>query len=193
MNRCSTAVGAAALIVALAVVVAGCGNGRSILYKGIAPGGGPREVISDAAAVRDGKAIRRRWLADIARRGREYPAQRFHNLPAATFRARLAAAAARDHFTVKRVRFLHPRQVAPLVIVESDHYLGLAHAFGALLNSLEPRSGRGDAGLAYEGWLLEAQDERGVPFIILSGAIRGPDAGGGQWARSEELYPGPHG
>ncbi len=118
---------------------AGCGNSRSILYKGIGVGAGvsgPRIVISDARAVRDGKAIRKQWLAEIARAGRKYPKQRFDNVPESRFRARLAEAAARDQFTVKRVEFLHPRQAAPLVIVQSRHYLDMAHLYGRVLFKL---------------------------------------------------------
>jgi hypothetical protein len=189
------------VLFALAAVLAGCGGGdRSILYKGVAgPAGGPRMVISDAAALRDGKAIRKRWLADIARAGREYPKRRFHNLPASRLRARLATAAGRYHFTVKRVQFLHPRQVAPLVIVQTHHYRAMARAFGAILyKSLDPIRrhrcrDRCRPAETFEAFFFEAQDERGVPFIIVSYDARGRGAGGGMWARSEELYPGPHG
>jgi hypothetical protein len=194
MTRYATMLGVAALTITLAAVLSGCTNSRSILYKGIAPGGGPRIVISDATALREGRTIRKRWLADIARVGREYPKRRFHNLSASQLRARLAAAAARDRFTVKRVQFLHPRQVAPLVIVQTRRYLALAHAFGAILyKSLDPLRRGSRPQETFEAFFFEAQDERGVPFIIMSYDARGRGAGGGMWARSEELYPGPHG
>lgn len=195
MGRYASLLGACASVGALAVLVAGCGNSRSILYKGISPGvSGHRIVISDATAVRAGKRIREQWLADIALAGREYPKQRFHNLPESLFRARLSAAAASDQFTVKRVEFLHPRQLAPLVIVQSRHYLAMAHLFGAVLSkSIDPIRRHRRPEEAFEGVFFEAQDERGVPFIIVSGVDRGPNPGGGEWARSEELYPGPHG
>lgn len=151
MSRCASLLGASASVVALALVVAGCGNSRAILYKGISPGvSGHRIVISDARAVRDGKEIRKQWLADIARAGREYPKQRFDNLPESRFRARLDAAATRDEFTVKRVAFLQSR-------------------------------------------VLRSPGRAGVPFIIVSSVKRGPNPHGGEWARSEELYPAPHG
>lgn len=194
MSRYATMLGVAALTIALAALVTGCASSRSILYKGIAPGGGPRIVISDAAAARDGKAIRKRWLTDIARAGREYPKPRFHNLSASQLRARLAIAAARYGFTVERVQFLHPRQVAPLVIVQTHHYLAMAHAFGTVLyKSLDPLRRHLRPKETFEAFFFEAQDERGVPFIIVSYDARGRGAGGGMWARSEELYPGPHG
>lgn len=43
-----------ALAIAVVAVAAGCGNSRSILYKGIEPGGGgsgQRIVISDVRAI----------------------------------------------------------------------------------------------------------------------------------------------
>ena len=194
MPRYATVLAASAFSIALAVVVGGCGNSRSILYKGISPAGGPRMVISDSAAVRDGKTIRKQWLADIARAGREDPKTRFRNLSASRLRSRLAAAAERYDFTVKRVHVFRPRQFAPLVIVQTHHYLALARVFGSILTkSLDPFSNRRRPKTAFEAFFFEAQDERGVPFIVLSNALRGPHAHGGEWARSEELYPAPHG
>lgn len=176
-------------------MVAGCGSSRSILYRGIAPGGGPRIVISDATAVRDGKAIRKQWLAEIARAARETPKPQFHNLSASRLRSRLSAAAGRYGFTVKRVQFLHPRQLAPLIIVQTRHYVATARAYGSTLyKSLDPLATPGRRPKpAFEAFLFEAQDERGVPFFIVSNVLRGAHAHGGEWARSEELYPGPHG
>ena len=194
MSRYATVLEASASAFVLAAVVAGCGNSRSILYKGVAPGGGPRIVISDATAIRDGKAIRKRWLAEIAQAGRESPEPRFHNLPASRLRSRLAAAAARYDFTVKRVQFLHPRQLAPLVIVQTRRYLTMARAYGSVLyKSLDPLSTGRRPKQVFEAFLFEAQDERGVPFFVVSNVLRGPHAHGSEWARSEELYPGPHG
>jgi hypothetical protein len=194
VRRYATVLGLGAVTIGAASLVAGSAGGRSILYEGIAPLGGPRIVISDAGAVRDVNGIRRRWLAEIASRGRRFPQRRFPNLSARAVRARVQASAARARFSVERMRFLHPRQVALVVVVQTRHYLAAAHAFGPLLVSLEqPYGRRGRRTLAFEGWFLEAQDERGIPFAVLSGVARGPHAGGGQWARSEELYPAPHG
>jgi len=192
MSRYATRLGLAALTIALAAAVAGCANSRSILYKGVVTGGGSRLVISDAAAVRAGWVNRKQWLADIARAGRDDPRPRFHNLSASQFRGRLAAAAVRFGFTVKTVEFLHPRQFAPLVIVQSRHYLAMAHAWLAIFKSIDPLRRHVRPKETFEAVFFEAQDERGVPFIITSYDARGR-AGGGMWARSEELYPGPHG
>jgi len=80
------------------------------------------------------------------------------------------------------------------VVVETRHYLAVARAIPKIERSLDPHTGADDrTGWAYEGFYFEARDERGVPFVIVSNAMRGPSAGGGQWARSEELFPFPHG
>jgi hypothetical protein len=174
----------------LVMVAAGCGSSRSILYSGVSLGSsGKKRVISDTAASADARRQLAQWVADIAHRGRADPSQRFANLTTRRFRRRLAAAASRYDFTVKRVRFYRPRQLAPLVIVQTRHYLALARAIPAIERSLNPDL----TGWAFEGFFLEAQDERGVPFITVSDALRGPGGGGGQWARSDRLFPFAHG
>ena len=193
--RFATLLGVGVLAVAVAAVVAGCAGSRSILYSGESAGaGGARHVVSDSEASNDVQVQLARWVAEITRRGREDPGQHFANLSPGQFRERLDTAAARYHFTVERVALLHPREIAPLVIVQTRRYLALARAIPALDRSLNPHRGRNDStGWAFEGFFLEAQDERGVPFIAVSDALRGPNGGGGQWARSNQLFPFPHG
>lgn len=88
----------------------------------------------------------------------------------------------------------HPAQAAPLVIVQTRDYLALARAVPAIDSSLDPHTGHNDrTGWAYEAFFLEAQDERGIPFIAVSNFMRGAEPGGGQWARSNQLYPFAHG
>lgn len=190
MGRFATGLGVAALAIALAAAVAGCGSSRrSILYKGVAPGGRPRIVISDAAAKNDVNHQVRDWRAWLATyKGSGEPPQ----LSPRQFRQRLAAAAARYHFAVKRVRFIRARALAPFVIVQTRHYLALARAIRAFWESVDPapprpcarKLGGTTACAPSEALFFEAQDERGVPFIAV---------GQGQWARSEELYPFVHG
>jgi hypothetical protein len=181
---------ACSLICAVAVVAAGCANSRSILYSGYSVGSlGTRHVISDTAASDDVQLQLARWVTDIARRGREHPSQRFANLSVRQVRERLGAAAAHYRFTVERLRFFHPRQLEPLVILQTRHYLALARAIPAIERSLNPDV----TGWAFEGFFLEAQDERGVPFITAHDALRGPDGYGSQWARSDQLFPFAHG
>jgi hypothetical protein len=172
-----------------AAALAGCAGSRSVLYRGVSVGvSGKRTVVTDAAALRDGKGIRERWVADVARRGRADPAERFPNLSAGEFRRRLDSAAAHDHFTVKTLRFLHPREVAPLVVIQTRRYLAFARAVPVIEDLLDRERGR----WRFEGFYLEGQDERGVPFVIVTNAVRG-SLEGGQWARSDALFPFAHG
>jgi hypothetical protein len=121
---------------------------------------------------------------------------RFANLPMSQFRRRLAAAADRHHFTVKTQRFLHPRQLAPLVVLQTDHYVAFARAVPAIVNSLDPWKLRSGVGVhAFEAFCLEAEDERGVPFLVVENADRAPspgaNAGGTSWARANAVTPPP--
>jgi hypothetical protein len=195
MRHYAKFLGFTASVIVAAGLVAGCANSRSILYSGVSGNAsGPKRVVTDAAALHDARAAREQWVAEITRRARADPSKRFANLPARQLRLRLAEAASRYHFTVKKVQLLHPRQVAPLVVIQTRHYLAVAHAVPAIENSLDPQTGHSDrAGWAFEGFLLEAQDERGVPFLGIFNFMRGSGPGGGQWARSDQLYPFIHG
>jgi hypothetical protein len=194
MDRYARFLGIGASVFVAAALASGCGSSRSVLYSGVSMMAGPKRVITDAAALRDARSAQAHWIAEIRRRALEDPGQRFANLSARQLRMRLAKAAAHDHFTVKKIELLHPRQLAPLVVVTTHRYLDLAHAVPAIENSLDPHTGHSDqAGWAFEGFFLEAQDERGVPFLGGFNFERGSGPGGGQWARSDQLYPFAHG
>jgi hypothetical protein len=183
-------------MVVVASVAAGCANSRSILYSGISGplGQTKKVVVTDAAAARDARQNRAEWLAMIARVRRQGAAHGFSNLSPRKFRLRLAAAAKRYGFTVKKVQFVHPGHVAPLVIVQTHKYLAFARAVPAIEKSLDPHKGRSDlAGWAFEAFYLEAQDERGVPFLVVTNVVGGGGVTGGQWARSDPLFPFAHG
>jgi hypothetical protein len=96
---------------------------------------------------------------------------------------------------VVRLALLHPLQAAPIVVVATPNRRAMARATRAILRLIDPRARTTDdrLGWAYEGFLFEAVDERGVPFVIAHNAWRGPHAGGGQWASSPSLYPFDHG
>ena len=182
------------------LTLAGCANSRSVLVSGITPGvSGAKIVIDDATALRDARGIRKHWLGDIARRGRTDPRERFANPSIARFRRQLATAATHYGFVVKSLRFLRPRQLAPLVVVQTTHYVALAHAFHSIDQVLNPLNDRhvdrfgGGFGGAFEAFFFEAQDERGVPFFVIADAVRGSHAYGQNWARAEALYVSVHG
>jgi hypothetical protein len=57
---------------------------------------------------------------------------------------------------------------------------------------LDPHAGHADqSGWTYEGFYFQGNDERGIPFVIVSDLTRG-QVEGSQFARSEELYPYAH-
>jgi hypothetical protein len=63
----------------------------------------------------------------------------------------------------------------------------------AIRRLLDPQKSGGEdwQGWAYEGFFLGAQDERGEPFLAVFNFER--EHGGGQRARSEDLFPYQHG
>jgi hypothetical protein len=83
----------------------------------------------------------------------------------------------------------------PFVIVRTTHYLALARATPSILREIDPKSRTNDdrTGWRYEGFFFEAQDEHSIPFLGAFNFWRGRDGGGGQFARSDPLFPFAHG
>ena len=120
---------------------------------------------------------------------RKYPGIPFRSPSREVLLARLGGEAKAHDFEVVSLRMLRPRELAPLVVVRTARYVSLARATGGILKNLDrERSYDPD----YEGFYFEAQDERGVPFFSAYNVRRG-QIEGGEWARSEPLYPFPHG
>jgi hypothetical protein len=119
----------------------------------------------------------------------------FKNLAWSTLLDRLRIQAVRKNFAVVSVQLLRPRQLAPLVVVKAVDKHAFVAATPALLKSIDPKRSTGDdrTGWAYEGFLLEAVDSSGVPFLVVFNHWRGPHAGGGQWASDPALFPFAHG
>jgi hypothetical protein len=184
------------ILLAVALVAAGCssGGGRSVLHEGIVSRTGAAVPISDHEAADAGRLAQAAWRKELEKRARRHPAQRFDNPARGAFQRRLHQLAGRYGFEVVSAKVLRPRQDAPLVVVRTTDYRGLAKATSAILNQLDrKRSTGGDrTGWRYEGFFWEARDERGVPFLIASTLTRGL-VEGQQWARSEALYPFTHG
>lgn len=175
----------------VAVAAAGCTNGstdRSVLMAGVRPGslGKPHRVDS-REAVRQAASSRGYFLRQIRVAARTRPGEQFDSPPLEELLPELRHQAKRHHFQLVSVRMLHPRQLAPLVVVRTTHYVGLARATRTILQALDGRYGD-----RYEAFFFEARDERGVPFFSTY-AIRRDRVEGGQWARSEALYPFAHG
>lgn len=187
-----------AFLALAAVLAGGCSHGgdRSALDRGVHLGLRAKvHRVGEAEARRVARTAEAAWRRDLRRRAEEAPARRFPNLPPAALRQRLSAAAHRYGFHVVSLDLMRPRQLAPAVVVETSDYTRLARATPAILHSIDPRSRATDdrKGWRYEGFFFEARDERGVPFLVAFNAWRGPHAGGGQWARSDALFPFAHG
>lgn len=186
-------IGVAMATLVAVVVLAGCGNSRSILYSGVSVGlgSGRPQVVTDAEASRAGRTIPIFWRSHLSN-GKLGPAS---TVSPREFRFRLARAARRYGFTVKAVRFVKTRgRIAPFVIVETDRYLALARATPAIERSIDPltnttNNATGERFWSFPGFFFEAKDERGVPFLI----VHNFPSGGGQWARSDQLFPFAHG
>ena len=183
-----------AFLAVTALLLAGCGHDRSVLDEGVSRGSsGGVHRISEKEALAAGRGSLAEWERELALGVRENPHQRFANLPTSTLRRRLDEEAQRYDFDVVSFEMRRPLQLAPKIVVRTTHYLRLSEAMPKILARVDPRAhATGDLdGWSYEGFYFRADDERGVPFMITSNFIRA--GGGGQWARSERLYPFPHG
>jgi hypothetical protein len=135
------------------------------------------------------------WRANLRTGALASPKRHFSNPPRAFFASRLRLAARRYHFVIVEVKILHPRQDAPLVVIEAKDKHALAASTAAILRLIDPKTKTNDdrIGWAYEGFLFEARDTDGVPFLATFNWWRGPHAGGGQWAADPSLFPFSHG
>jgi hypothetical protein len=178
----------------LAVPAAGCshgGDGTAVPTQW-PPTFKPSPVVhrlNDRQAAGGVRSARGFWIRGLNAAARQYPGIRFRSPSRTVLLARLRREARAHDFQVMSFRMLRPRQLAPLVVVRTTHYVDLARATGSILEKLDP-DGRYDRD--YEGFHFEAQDERGVPLFVADNVMRGRIEGG-QWARSEPLYPFEHG
>jgi hypothetical protein len=104
--------------------------------------------------------------------------QRFPNMSPRTFRARAALAGKRYGFRVESIRFLRPRQLAPIVVVSTGRdrkaFIG---DVAAIVDVLDPKSFSGHRyGLTFEGIFFEARDDAGT-FVRVDQTYRGAGSG----------------
>ncbi len=186
-----------ALVAAIvAAFASGCGSHRSVLDEGVRLGSSGRiHRVGVAEAIKDVRQARAEWEREITSHARANPRQMFSNLPEPVLASRLAALARRYDFEVTSMQLRRPRQLAPSIVVRTRRYVELARATPVVLKQLDPKARTTDdrTGWRYEGFFFEADDEHGVPFLATFNFWRGPGGGGGQWARSETLYPFAHG
>lgn len=153
-------------------------------------------ALTPASKGIDTAAIEKSWRSNLLRGARVNPGARFSNPPKAVLLRRLRLAASRYHFTLVSVRLMHPRQAAPVVVVQTNDEHALSASTSAILRLLDPKTETKNdrTGWAYEGFLFEARNSNGVPFLATFNWWRNPNsAGGGQAASSQRLYPFPHG
>jgi hypothetical protein len=148
--------------------------------------------FSAAGSRRVALEMRERWLREVARRAKSDPSQRFANLSKAEFRSRLDSAGRRYGFKVETLRFLRPRQVAPLVVVRTADRAALLKPFavGNIFTAIDPAKMKEGVGVRpFEALFFEAMDGDGVPFLVaqneerysVDGGIA--DGGGEAWTR----------
>lgn len=174
---------------------AGGSHRRDVLYAGVHLG-----RLQTGHGIDDGEArlavgrAYATWRAELRHRALIAPRQRFDNPSRRAFETKLRRLARANGFRVVSARLRHPRGAAPDLVVSSRAYERLAREVPDLLQQLDPKSDTGDdrTGWRWEGFFFEAVDERGVPFLATFNFWRGPSAGGGQWARSDALYPFAH-
>lgn len=150
------------------------------------------DVASPSTRV---QALEESWLSHLRSGAAAAPGEKFANLAATELRRRVGLMSRRYGFQTLRIEIHHPRQAAPLVVIEARDRSALAAATPAILKFIDPKAPTGDdrTGWAFEGFFFEVRDQKGVPFIAVFNWWRGPHAGGGQWASRPNLLPFAHG
>jgi len=119
--------------------------------------------------------------------------QRFPNPSKQSFRARVATVGERYGFQASSIRFLHPEELVPIVVVETDRdrkeFVADVREIMALLDPTS--SSLAQTAVTFEGFLFEARDRHG-PFVRIFNAYRG-ESMGGQWSWNRHVYPYEHG
>lgn len=118
--------------------------------------------------------------------------QHFPNPAPAAFRSRVSLIGRRYGFRVLSLRLLQPRQLAPLLTVETDRdRKSFVADVPAIMRLLDPTSSSAHLGaVTFEGFFLQAQDAKGA-FVRVENVQRG-EVEGGQWSWNRCAYPYPH-
>ena len=189
-------------LLVLALLAAGCSGSSGNL----SPGPGPELPVAPkqtllrvppldkGEAIRDERSARGQWLRSLHAAARSGSDWVFPNPSRSALLRRIERQARAHHFQVVSLGMLHPRQLAPVIVVRTAHPLALAHATLSVLKGLDPNYGRGEPSELYEGLYFAAVDVSGVPLfsvfeVVRSEAPRGSE--GGSWARSNALNPVP--
>jgi hypothetical protein len=118
--------------------------------------------------------------------------QRFPNPAPGAFRRRLQTVGQRYGFHVVSLQLLRPRQLAPLLVVETNRdRKQFVRDVPTIMRLLDPiRSARQQTAITFEGFYLEARDSSGA-FVRVDNAYRG-EVMGGQWSWNRCVYPYAH-
>ncbi len=190
----------------LALLPAGCSGSTGNLSAGPGPQlpVPPKQSLLRLPPLDKGEAVlgersaRAQWLGHLRAAARSGSDWVFPNPSRSTLLRRLERQARAHHFQVVSLEMLHPRQLAPVIVVRTAHPLALAHATVSVLQGLDPNYGRGEPSELYEGLYFAAIDPEGVPLFSASEVVRVSGAAallgyeGGSWARSEDLDPVGH-
>jgi hypothetical protein len=119
--------------------------------------------------------------------------QHFPNPSPAAFRKRVRLVGRRYGFRISSLRLLRPRQLAPLLVVETRrNRKAFVHDVPAIVSLLDPTTSDGHQhAITFEGFLFEARDARG-PFVETDGAQRG-ESMGSEWSWNPNVFPFTHG
>ena len=186
-------------LLVLALFAVGCSGARGNLSAGPGPQlpVAPKQSLlrlpplDKGEAVRGERTARGQWLLALRAAARSGSDWVFPNPSRSTLLRRLERQARAHHFQVVSLEMLHPRQLAPVIVVQTSHPIALAHATVSILEGLDPNYGRGEPSELYEGLYFAALDASGVPLFSASEVVRGGYEGG-TWARSKDLYPVGH-
>ena len=190
MRRC------ALLLIAPLLLAAGGSRSPdwSILYSGVSGPPSPHAAhprrVTDAQASANARSALEQWLSAIRKHAEDsaFSDEHFASPATSEFLVRLNQAAHSYGFIVRQVTMRHPRQLAPEVVIESDDFVRLSHALGPIENAIDPSDPARTNDREYEAIFIEAVDSRGIPYSIVSNALRG-QIEGSQWARADALYP----
>jgi hypothetical protein len=118
--------------------------------------------------------------------------QDFPNPSAADFRRRVALVGRRYGFSVRTLRLLRPRQLAPLLLVHTTRdRTTFVHDVPAIMKLLDPTSRTGNrTAITFEAFFFQAEDAHG-PFVRVDDVYRGQTEGG-EWSWNRCVYPYPH-
>jgi hypothetical protein len=159
----------------------GAATPAKVLLEGVSFG--PNRLVthySDAHARSLTASTLKSWRKAIRTRAERWPQYHWPNARTGKTDRALYRLSLRYDFSIDRIVWHRPKQLAPEIVVTTTHYAETAQAVPELVSRVLT---------GYEGYYFEADDERGVPFLYVSRYLRGPSGGGRSWGRSDAVQP----